>query len=370
MLGIPGEKASFSFRDKSRLRSSYTRTTRLLVGRDVRRTNAPSLCLDALRIPLVGGGTLAGRAAGRAVEGLAAALAVHASAGGSGRVGGSGSGGRGSGLLLVLDGGGVGGSRGGTGAGARVASGPDGRAGHGEGLDAAVDAEVGVLVAGLVGTGELDGGAGNAVAAASDLDLHTRDIVLRLVDVGAVDANVLEADEVLAAGGIGGDGGLHGVAVPGAPGVGGEVTALAADALLEDLEPVSGAVVGLDIVAGGARHVDQAGAGVLHGGADAQLDGDVGAGGNGQDLGLAGVGEGTLVADDIGAVNVRVVADIGGRVARELDGVEGRRAGGLADELVGAGRGTANDVDIEEVVGRGHLGEGTEDDGVLHLEGC
>ena len=53
---------------------------------------------------------------------------------------------------------------------------------------AAVDAEGGVGIGGLVGAGELDHGAGAAAAAVDDLDLDAGDVVLGLVDVGAVDA--------------------------------------------------------------------------------------------------------------------------------------------------------------------------------------
>lgn len=65
---------------------------------------------------------------------------------------------------------------------------PDGGAGEGEVLEAAVDGEGGVGVAVLVGAGELHGRSGGAAAAAGDLDLGARDVVLRLVDVRSVDA--------------------------------------------------------------------------------------------------------------------------------------------------------------------------------------
>ena len=66
--------------------------------------------------------------------------------------------------------------------------------------------------------------------------------MLRLVDVGAVNTNVLNADEVLAVGSVLGDLGRDPVTVVGAPGVAGEVT-VAADTLLEDLEPVTRSIV-------------------------------------------------------------------------------------------------------------------------------
>ena len=133
------------------------------------KRNSVTDSLHALRVPLVANLAGSGRAARRARVSAATALSPHGSAGRSGVAG------------LGL--------RGAAAAVAAVAAaaGPDRRAGDSELLEAVVDAEVGVGVAGLVGAGELDGGARGAAAAVHDLDLHARDVVLRLVDVGPVD---------------------------------------------------------------------------------------------------------------------------------------------------------------------------------------
>lgn len=70
---------------------------------------------------------------------------------------------------------------------------------------------------------------------------------------------MLEASEVLAVGGILGDLGGKPVFTRTAPSGGGEVGALPANALLVDLEPVSGTVIGLDVVIGRPREVDETG---------------------------------------------------------------------------------------------------------------
>lgn len=69
---------------------------------------------------------------------------------------------------------------------AAAAARPDSWSREGEVFEAAVDAEVGIVIGVLVGTRELNGVAGNAGASISDLDLHARNEVLGLVDVGAV----------------------------------------------------------------------------------------------------------------------------------------------------------------------------------------
>lgn len=79
---------------------------------------------------------------------------------------------------------------------------------------------------------------------------------------------MLDADEVLAGGRVGGDLERRGVLVPGAP-VGvfeALLRDVVAEAFLVHFEPVAGAVVLLD-VAGGFGHVDLEGAGVFHCGA-------------------------------------------------------------------------------------------------------
>lgn len=197
-------------------------------------------------------------------------------------------------------------------------------------------------------------------------------------------ADVLATDEVLAVRGVLGDGCRDRVPVPGAPGVGREVAAFVADTLLENLEPLARPVVGRHVVARGPGHVHQAGAytrqilypgrlrgsqrrvltRVLHGTANAQLEGDLVAGTDGQDLGAARVGEGALVADYVLPVDGGVVADVLRGVGRELDRVVHGLARGLPDVLEGrrlaAGAGVG---DLEEVVGGSALRDGAEDEG-------
>ena len=205
------------------------------------------MCLQALGVVGVEGLAGTSRAANSALEVLSAALAVESSAASvrglarSGRRSGRGRSGRSRGRRS---------SRGGRGRSSAVgllvvsgrstaggAASPDGRSWNLEGLEAVVNAEVGVVVGGLVGTGELDSRTGGSAAAASDLDLGTADIVLGLVDVGSVNTNVLNAEEVFTIGGVLGDSGTDGVLAVRAPGALSEVTAGRADSVFVDLEP-------------------------------------------------------------------------------------------------------------------------------------
>jgi hypothetical protein len=71
---------------------------------------------------------------------------------------------------------------------ARVAAtGPDSRTRECEGLDPVVDAHSSIRVVVLVGARELDHGPGAAIATVLDLDLHAREIVLRLANVRPMD---------------------------------------------------------------------------------------------------------------------------------------------------------------------------------------
>ena len=134
-----------------------------------------------------------------------------------------------------------------------------------------------------------------------------------------------------------------------------------------DLETGSRSVVGLDIVTGNTGHVDKSQTGVLHLGLDTELHTDLGASGDLENVGVAGIGEGALVADDVLAVDVGVVTNVLSRVGRELDGVEGSGAGELADVLPWLSTGTVDDVGLEEVMGAGHVGEGADSEsGGLH----
>ncbi|KAI6774334.1 hypothetical protein HG531_001183 [Fusarium graminearum] len=242
-------------------------------------------------------------------------------------------------------------------------------AGHGEGLSTVVDGEVGVLVGGLVGTGELDHlGVDLAGATTGDGNLHAGDVVLGLVDVGSVDTDVLNTEEVLAIGGTLGDLDIGGGRVVVAPGVLGEVTAGVADTLLHDLEPITVTLVGLDIATGGG-HVGQSRSGVTHLGTNTELEGDHITSLDIGNLSRSTLGGGTLVADDVLAISEGVVADIGRRVGRELDGVVLGRTGEVSDVLERSRVLAVDGGDVEEVVGRGDLGKGSEGDSrELHFE--
>jgi hypothetical protein len=246
---------------------------------------------------------------------------------------------------------------------------PDLGAGHGEGLSTAVDGEVGVLIGLLVGTGELDHlGIDLAVGAAGNLDLSARDVVLGLVDVRSVDTDVLNSEEVLAVGGTLGDLDVERGGVVVAPGVLGEVTTGVADTLLHDLEPVAISLVGLDVTTS-SGHVSQSRSGVTHLGTDSELEGHDIAALDLKNLSVAAGSGGTLVADDVLAISERVVADVGGRVGGELDGVVLGGTSEVTDVLEGLGLGTVESADVEEVMGRGDLREGNEgESGELHFE--
>lgn len=88
----------------------------------------------------------------------------------------------------------AGSSRGGVGASSSTV--PDSWAREGEGPVTVVDVEVGIGVGGLVGTGELDHGAGAAVSAVHYLDLNTGCVVLGLVDMRAVDTYAMSVQRL------------------------------------------------------------------------------------------------------------------------------------------------------------------------------
>lgn len=114
----------------------------------------------------------------------------------------------------------------------------------------------------LVDTGDLDGRLRRTGAIALDLELEALNIELGLALVRLVEANVLDADEVLARGYVLLDGPLEAVLLPGAPrGVVARGRRVA-EASLHHLDPVARAVVG----GGGAGRlgdVDEAWARVL-----------------------------------------------------------------------------------------------------------
>jgi hypothetical protein len=114
----------------------------------------------------------------------------------------------------------------------------------------------------LVGAGEFDSGAKLSGSARLDLKLEALDVELRLADVTLVEANVLNADEVLASGDVVLDGPLEPVLLPVGPGCVNTGSAGVVEAALHDLDPVAGSVVALD-GAGSLGDVDEAWAWVL-----------------------------------------------------------------------------------------------------------
>lgn len=109
---------------------------------------------------------------------------------------------------------------------------------------------------------------------------------------------------------------------------------------------------------------------VLHSGTNAQFDTKLGASTDSQDISTTGRREGALVAADIGAIGVRVVANVGSGVRRELDGVVPSRPGEVADILERSRGLAAGGDDVKEVVSGGQVGGSKENsDGELHLEG-
>lgn len=187
---------------------------------------------------------------------------------------------------------------------------------------------------------------------------------------------MLEADEVLAVGRVLGNRGRESGLTPGAPGVVGKVATRVAHTLLEDLEPVAGPVVCLNVVAGSTRHVDVGGAWsdgrqdssaintsksmrkvltrMLEVFIRSEPGGELGTGGNGQH----GVcNSGVLVAPGVGAnIDDSVVKDVTGGVGRKFGRVV-QGAIGLADVLPGSAGLSVVDGDIEPVVCTDTLGE-------------
>lgn len=109
---------------------------------------------------------------------------------------------------------------------------------------------------------------------------------------------------------------------------------------------------------------------MLHLGTDTKTHADLGAGGDLEDLRTTSGGEGALVAANIVAVDGRCIADVGGRVGGELDGVELCGASKVADVLEAAAHGgTVHSSLVEEVVASHGLGENAgEKNGSLHLD--
>lgn len=235
---------------------------------------------------------------------------------------------------------------------AAVAAGPDSLRGEGEVLVSAPDAEVPRGIGLLVATGELDHGAWDTGTVAGDLDLGAAVVEFGLAVVGAVDTDVLGADEVFTGRSADGDVEFNAVLVPGAPGVTLDV-ALGAETNLLDQEPVTITLVLLDRALS-KGHVDVAWAWVLHGGADTKLHGQLGSRLNLSDAGAAGGGESTLVAAEVGVIRGDVVERV-----LPLGGVVLDSTSILTNELVRLGLDAINDKELEEVVGGGDLRNGS-----------
>jgi hypothetical protein len=161
----------------------------------------------------------------------------------------------------------------------------------------------------LVAAGEFDGWSWGAVAPACDLDLSAPIVELHLAIVGTVESNVLGTDQVFAIRRAGRDGELDPVLVPSAPRLLRKVRTLVANALFEDLEPVTVALVCLHS-ARSLGHVDLSRPRVLHGGTDGELHGVRGAGLDLCDLRAAGALKGALVASEVGKIRRHIVAGL------------------------------------------------------------
>jgi len=180
--------------------------------------------------------------------------------------------------------------------------------------------------------------------------------------VRTVKTNVLRANQVLALWHLSRDSELDLVAIPRAPSITENVLVGVAKTRLEDLEPLAVTLVLFD-GAGRLGHVDESGAGVLHGSAVGKLHGHLGAGCDLLDAGLASAGERALVAAEVVHVGGHVVEGV-----LPLGGVELLRTSVLADELVALGLLAVGDEDVKGVVGRGDLRNGScGDDGKLHV---
>jgi hypothetical protein len=173
-------------------------------------------------------------------------------------------------------------------------------------------------IVGLVDTGNLDSGAGLSSSAGLDLKLKALDVELRLADVTLVEANVLNADEVLASGDVLLDGPLQLVLLPAVPGCVNTGSAGVVQAALHDLDPVAGSVVALNST-GSLGDVDETWAGVLNLLVVEELEAELVTSLDSVGGGIAGGG--TLVAAEVvavhnigsesGVVRVAVLAGVG-----------------------------------------------------------
>jgi hypothetical protein len=200
----------------------------------------------------------------------------------------------------------------------RLVSVPDSRAREGVALGVVPLVECDTGIGSLVRAGELDCRARISSATGLDLQLEALDVELRLADVALVQANVLDADEVLASGDVLLNSPLEPILLPRVPGGVRARGAGVLEAALHDLDPVAGAVVALD----GARRlgdVDEARAGVLDELVVEDLEAELVTDLDGVGGGVAGGG--ALVAAEIvavhqlagdrGVVRVAVLAGVG-----------------------------------------------------------
>lgn len=216
----------------------------------------------------------------------------------------------------------------------------------------------------LVHSRDLDSASRSRPSAARHADLSTPIVELSFTAVGAMQTNMLSANEILAVLDFGGDLERNTVLVPSAPSILLDVATRVANGLLVDLEPATGAVIGSDR-ARGFRHVDLRRARVTHGGTDAESHGE---GIASLDLGGApgGICSSAKIAAEVGVE--------GGEVVESLDELGGHilcLTGVLTDEL---GRLLAVDNEaVEKVVGRDRREHASEESGgggnlELHFE--
>lgn len=99
---------------------------------------------------------------------------------------------------------------------------------------------------------------------------------------------------------------------------------------------------------------------VLHGGAYAKLNRNVASRSDVEDLRLGGVGESSLVASAVRAVDVGTIANIGSGVVRELDRIILGGTGEVSDVLERLSGGAILNHGVEEVMGGCHLGNGQD----------
>jgi hypothetical protein len=165
--------------------------------------------------------------------------------------------------------------------------------------------------------------------------------------VSTVDSNVLRTNQVLALRNLSRDSELNPVVIPSAPGSTQEVLAGVANTRLEDLEPLAITLVILDEVRR-LGHVDHSRTRVLHGSANTELHGHLGAGCDLLYSGTTSGLESTLVTAEVVHVGSHVVSGVD-----PLGGIVLLGTSVLPDELVALGLLAVDDQDVEEIVSGG-----------------